>query len=500
MKINKTAANTILSSENASIDVAMITCMDQIQGMQTAIPCGQMSSPLTLSGQAFQALADRTQNLRLPAAQGHLAALDAIREANVQNMAAIAALPETSAGILDTDLCAELIADLQMQNNNLRDQEQWYSTRMIGEDSWMYASVFSNICSMISKNDDMIQELQDKITAAEEYDRASSSFYSDATGKASDILEKSTNSIKGFLANGSYGDISWRSDIDDAYKNASDKLRDRILLELSNTGDGIAIISDDLKYIYYKGVKWAIARPGDLDTIGPGPVFNNPFKDIDIIYLEGDLLFSWARFLSSQAPVDSILDPTEGSPISTAGKGAQEEKNYEALSIFENSVFNALDKAHIHLVFSSNGIDNRVTILGGMSHETLISYDEYNHSNTGNTRICLSTAYDYCDSYYFKNTGQHLDPEKKYKVIYMPDPERSKFHKGGNTYELLYYDDKGTLMSMPKPWPNDRLDIEINKPYLFTPDVVLSCNDTRPKKPFPAGEDYETVLALLGKK
>ena len=487
MKIDKSSASDILNSENASIDNAIISCMDQIQGMQAAIPCGQISSPLMLTGRAFQALADRTQNLRLPAAKGHLIALDAIREANKANSAAIALLPETSPGILDTDACASLISDLQAQNNNLRDQEQYYSSLTPGDASWMYVCTLPYIRSMIYGNDTMIQELQDKIQAAEDYAQRSSSFYSDAAGKASEILKKSTRAINGFLVNGSYGDTSWRRDIDIAYQTTCAKLRERVFLELSNTGDGVAIISDDFQYIYYKGVKWEIDKYVDPDFSDTPANLSRPFEDIDTVYLEGDLLMNWGQLLAGLSLSDS------GETISGKGSGVARGAN-ATLDLGEDTL-EALDKSWVKLVFSSNGTDNKVIILGGSTKQTDADREYLGFKKESGVLYYppkkvekeISDSWDYADSIYNNITGGHLNSDVNYKFYYIPDDNRKNIAEHNNYYDVLFFDKDGKLKSVSLMWPGDKYEIR------GSDGSVFECG-YKPQTPVEASSDYVSIL------
>ena len=239
------------------MDASLIVCSSQIKGMEVAFYMGA-----ACTGNTFEVLADRVENLRVPAAKAHYIVLEAIRGANDSNQAALASLPETQSGILDTDYCDALIASIRENSNYLAYREQYYYNMAQGDNYDYYQSLARAARNTITANYQMIAELQAKIDAAYDYSAASSAFYADAMALASSLLEKSTCSITTFLETGSYGDLEWASTMDADYKESFAKQKDRLNREASKE-EGVIGISDDGTKVFIGGEAY------DLDSMDP---------------------------------------------------------------------------------------------------------------------------------------------------------------------------------------------------------------------------------------
>ena len=286
---------------------------------------------------------------------------------------------------------------------------------------------------------------------------------------------------------------SENASIDDAYKSASDKLKDRILLELSNTGDGIAIISDDFQYIYYKGVKWEIEKYEDPDFSGTDAGFSQPFKDIETVYLEGKVLIDWAQLLAGLSLSDSGAN--------TNGRGSGVIRSANAGMELGESVLEALKKSWVKLVFSNNGTDNHVTILGGSKDQTLDDQKSLRFIVNPFTNEVVqpfgklvdkkvNESDDFCNSIFFNMTGRNLNPNVDYTLYCIRDKDRYYTATPHNYYDKLYFDEEGNLMSVPYTWPNDKYEIRGNDGSVFACGCV-------PQTPVKASDMYSTLLNPL---
>ncbi|MDR0514221.1 MAG: hypothetical protein LBG81_03550, partial [Coriobacteriaceae bacterium] len=357
MRIQKDEAIGLLREEIAQIDKEIELALAQIASLR-----GALRDP-RCQGEAYSALSERMSAIRVPAAQAHCAALEAIRGADEENIALLSGLPETAPGILDVDKCLMVADDLRQQNG-----------RLLGACNGLFgqggaeARLFGQYQKVIALNEDMIGSLLEKKEAADRYSADSRRVYEAAECAVSAMLGKAQASVESYIANGDPADTSWFGSAALAFEAALGKRYDRAMMGLSEENEGIIYLSSDYGSIFYSGRKWTITgRPAQGGLQGTlGDAMSPSFREVETLVFTHEQFNVW-RFMA-----------TFGSGFSDATPKNQDEKGLliyskdSARTITAqgvgiqtlSSIGDAIDKYTFAFCFEENGLgEGRVSIL-----------------------------------------------------------------------------------------------------------------------------------------
>lgn len=179
---------------------------------------GALENP-ALAGSAYDALRERTSGLAVPAAKALYAALDAQRCACASDASAVRGLPQSSAGVCDTDelrrrigacdaamaACEDAIASLRASGGGGAGQQGGASYVQIQVEEAIEESQRTAMAAY-----------QAQLELAEEYDASSAATYADAQSAAS-VLGAAAASVASCVAGAGWGDMSWADAASDAY-------------------------------------------------------------------------------------------------------------------------------------------------------------------------------------------------------------------------------------------------------------------------------------------
>ncbi|MDR2713980.1 MAG: hypothetical protein LBB42_00375 [Coriobacteriales bacterium] len=443
IRIAETVQELIL--ENKEIEAELKLNSSQIKNLQSALLDPRCT------GNAYETIKNNLASLRLPTAKAHNAVLEAILHANETNITELRNLPTTSLGVLSTDKCNSLIAEFTKQNQELTKQAQQEQASSIAYSS----SVNNEFFGMISSNLRAIEELKKKITTANTYNVRSKTMYETARKLVESVLKKSTDSVKSYLATGTYGDISWKEDADNIYRLSDDYLK-----SLSRLNEGSVYISDDKQYLFFEGKKWKIASPYDRAVVDSDfGVFTAPE---DLTYsTSATVLFSNEEFCYGQFLANFGNNSHNVTPDQEQGKG------YTNLSVSQENIF-ALNA----VTFLSGEFDNAASAM--KKYEFALQFEE---CETGGQRvrilgkdsrltgisilsqIDIHNGNDIAAAAYSKVTGKDSKWYLNYDVVF-------KFDKARNNPDAFmkeyYFNEQGEMMERLIRYPDDKLEISVN--------------------------------------
>ncbi|MEE1159154.1 MAG: hypothetical protein UHS51_07000, partial [Atopobiaceae bacterium] len=218
MRIVKAQAIGMLQMENAKLAQQVTRCVQQ-RGKLANFTMGELRGKSASS-------ARETIRMRAAILEAHKSFYDRLLAANNKNKSLVAALPETSSGVLDTDEATRRRDAARQQISVLESQraQALRSARSINETICRAvegsAGVVGGTVATLTNLDaiggyyDVLIEAQRNIVRlnerilekAERYDRESSDAYRAVDTSA---LGRSVESSKSFLAGKGWGDVSW---------------------------------------------------------------------------------------------------------------------------------------------------------------------------------------------------------------------------------------------------------------------------------------------------
>lgn len=441
MRIDKNATITTLNSENNKLDLALTKNLSQISNLESA-----MLDP-RCAGKAYSAMADRIRNLRIPVAKTHNVVFEAILGANQQNISEISSLPETSSGVLDTDECDRMIGELESQNRQFQ-----YRQGALDKDSTSFRLNFWGYHNLIDVNNGAIAELRSKKDAATRYAAKSSSLYDSAKQSVSDLLQKSTNSINSYLNAGTYGDTSWTKDLSKKYKDSVMKQYDRYMIKMSLEYPDDAFLSDDNKFIYYNGKKWAIDGPlNEIPDLGTpdSPVMSAGYKTVDTKTITIHR-FNLGMFLAGMGKNAEGGKPDCDARLKYSDKAATQWTFGSFVADAVGNTLGSFEKYEFTLVFKENG--------SGGQRVSLYSKDaKYtDHTWVGRNPMWGKTI---SAEAYKAVTGKDTSLFRNYDVVCKFDPERKK----EDSYtKYHYFTEEGKMESKFIQYPKDKVVIKVD--------------------------------------
>jgi hypothetical protein len=440
VRIDKAAAIERLRSEVARLEGQIDAGLAQMAALRATL-----ADP-RCTGEAYDAFRARMTSLRIPAAQAHCAAFEAIREADVQNIQALEALPETSPGILDTAECDRLMADLISQNEQLGA----LGSRMPLSGDGTFA--IGQYQALISLNRGMIGTLEAKRAAASSYASRSQAIYAAACEAASGLLRGPAASIASYLANGSLGDTSWTAGAAAAFAESSGKVYDRRMMRLSEEREGAMLLSSDCGHIFYKGRKWEIEGwPGVAVPTFSGPAFTAVYTEYETRVFTYDEFNLW-RFMAGFGSGFSDAAPKK------AGQGVEYHSEEVAtemtatMAVF-GIISNAADSMEEYTFafrFMQDGIGGqRVAILE--KDERYIKPVSLQASGGPLGSLAARNAYEAV-------TGREVPllAHPLYDVVFRLDEARAE---EGAYQKRYYFDGSGILRSSMVWFPGDKVEL-----------------------------------------
>ena len=204
----RTATTIIgLDEENLQLDSQISSCESQAQYMQS-VSCASLG----LKAGTFEEINNR-MIMRSFIIRTHSLAYEAIKSANIANLDLLDALPDSpgTPGVLDCNHCEKKIESLKLEIANLEKARDILIDLLKKKTSGGFATdwlitlaVESQYSDLITAKGDEIAYLESLIEKANQYDRDSSSTYSNAQKLIRDALHDSTTAIKECIKNGYY--------------------------------------------------------------------------------------------------------------------------------------------------------------------------------------------------------------------------------------------------------------------------------------------------------
>lgn len=444
MRIEIATAIDALNAENVAIDDQLNKNTVQIRNLAFAL-----SDPRCIST-AYSALACRIRDIRIPTAQAHNIAFETIRGANEQNIAALSALPQTSSGVLDTDECDRMIADLKAQNQVLTALRDSAASSKSSNGRALFGGYYS---SAIYVNNGMIADMEAKKAAATEYEALSNSLYSGAEQVIADLLQKSTDSINSYLKTETYGDIGWTAGIGDSYKQSLLKQYDRYMLKLSEENPETAYLSDDFQCIYYQGQKWEIYDPTQsVERLGTEsqPVYSANWMQYGALSLDTYEYFNLARFGANFGANMSDPKPKHYDDTGLGGGGVALTSGLSALSDVFGNAADSMERHNFDLCFEKNGAGGyRVQLLG--RNEDYVNSHTWIGKNGTMGSIAAADVYDH-----ITGSERYLTFGFEYDVVCRFDETR--LDKNAYTH-YYYFKEDGEMQTALVRYQEDEVEI-----------------------------------------
>ena len=234
MRIEMNETCSRLNEENGELTTQMSECEGLIDNLRSAIEESD-----GLKGAAYDAIRERIE-MRVPILQAHHIVYDELRSANNVNIAKLESLPQTSAGVLDTDVSQDRINRAKAEIRKLEQlrDSQIHRLKMnpepegFSEGNWQYskkafiATLIRNYDRLIGHMEAIISNEQENIRRAYEYDNESATIYQRAQDLTNNYLDPSTASAEACIKTGSYaGTTAWVSGVGSLY-NKSRKCRE----------------------------------------------------------------------------------------------------------------------------------------------------------------------------------------------------------------------------------------------------------------------------------
>ncbi|WP_282742884.1 hypothetical protein [Olsenella uli] len=225
MRVTIDGTASALEEESGSLSGKVGEAEEQISRMSSAL-----QSP-ELAGEGYDAIRGVTRDLAVPAAKAYYVAFDAMGSACAADAQAVRGLPQSSAGVCDTDEFQRRIEAVQrdMESIQRRIAQSRASLsspsggspgRSPGDagasrDTAAYVSIQVDEALLRSAETER-RGYEDDLRRAREYDEGSASTYASAQGAVS-AMRSAASSVSSHLAGGGYGDTSWVAGADSAY-------------------------------------------------------------------------------------------------------------------------------------------------------------------------------------------------------------------------------------------------------------------------------------------